>query len=90
MGRPPGALISSKRRSACSDSPAAESALMAAVYLSGVRVGVGVRVGARVGVRGRVSDGCGVQPRVPRHAALAHLVEQIAHLIRRCSDGDVA
>ena len=69
---------------------------MAAVYLSGVRVGVGVgvgvgvRIGVRVGVRGRVSDGCGVQPRVPRHAALVHLIQQIAHLIRRCSDGDVA
>ena len=100
MGRPPGAPISSKRRSASSDSPAAERALMAAVYLIGVRLRVGVRgrgrVGVRVGVRIRawvrvgvrirawvrvgVSDGCGVQPRVPRHAALVHLVQEIAHL----------
>ena len=90
MGRPPGAPISSKRRSASSDSPAAERALMAAVYLIGVRVRVRVRVGVRawvrVGVRTRawvrvgVSDGCGVQPRVPRHAAFVHLVQEIAHL----------
>ena len=75
MGRPPGAPISSKRRSASSDSPAAERALMAAVYLIGVRVRVrvgvrgGGRVGVRVGVRIRawvrvgVSDGCGVPDR---------------------------
>ena len=69
---------------------------MAAVYLrrarAKVRVGMGVEagigvgveagigVGVGVGVRVGVSDGCGAQPRVPRHAALVHLVKEIAHL----------